>query len=65
MDKIKSMTKNILDSNAYKIVIKPTLNIATSGYYDIVDKLLNSVLTDRKNEFLKFLNDNIGREIRI
>jgi hypothetical protein len=49
---------NIINSDAYKVLIKPGLNICTGGYYDMVDQLINSVFKNRKMEFIKFLEDN-------
>lgn len=56
---LKTMMKALIDSNLYKIAIKPSLNIATAGYYDIIDQLSQSILKDRKQEFLKFISENI------
>jgi hypothetical protein len=55
---IKNLGKNILDSKPYKVIIKPALNISTGGFYDIVDQFANVIFSNRKNEFIKFLDDN-------
>jgi hypothetical protein len=55
---IKKFGKNILDSNSYKVIIKPALNISTGGFYDFVDQFANAIFLDRKNEFISFLNYN-------
>jgi hypothetical protein len=56
--KVKQIGKNTIDSNIYKVIIKPALNILTSGFYDAIDQFANAIFSDRKNEFISFLDDN-------
>ncbi len=57
--KIKENLNTFINSDVYKTVIKPTLNIASSGSFNIIDQFASKVLKDRKQEFIIFLAEHI------